>query len=91
MTKMVLALRYGIWLVVLVLITALSRAEAQQTPKLTPVNYGTITISALHWPYLIAEQEGMLQREGIEIKRVMGGTLRLLPRRSSQALRISRR
>jgi NitT/TauT family transport system substrate-binding protein len=28
----------------------------------------------LHWPYLIAEQEGMFQREGIEIKRVLGGT-----------------
>jgi NitT/TauT family transport system substrate-binding protein len=74
MTKMALTLRYATWFVVLVLITAVSRAEAQQTPKLTPVNYGTITISALHWPYLIAEQEGMLQRQGIEIKRVMGGT-----------------
>jgi ABC-type nitrate/sulfonate/bicarbonate transport system substrate-binding protein len=52
--------------------TPLNRAAAQQ--KLTPVNYGTITISALHWPYLIAEQEGMLQREGIEMKRVLGGT-----------------
>ena len=38
------------------------------------MNYGTITISALHWPYLIAEQEGMLQKEGMEIKRVLGGT-----------------
>ena len=74
MTKMALTLRYATWFVVLVVITAVSRAEAQQTPKLTPVNYGTITISALHWPYLIAEQEGMLQREAIEIKRVMGGT-----------------
>jgi NitT/TauT family transport system substrate-binding protein len=72
MTNIALTLRYGAWLVVLVLMTALSRAEAQQ--KLTPVNYGTITISALHWPYLIAEQEGMLQKEGLEIKRVLGGT-----------------
>lgn len=71
---MQLALRYGTWFALLVLITAPSRAEAQQSPKLTTVNYGTITISALHWPYLIAEQEGMLQKEGIEIKRVLGGT-----------------
>src|SRR4026209_1601842 len=67
-----MALRYRAWLVLLVLIIPASRAAAQQ--KLTPVNYGTITISALHWPYLIAEQEGMLQKEGIEIKRVLGGT-----------------
>ena len=67
-----LAVRYGICFALLVLITATNRADAQQ--KLTPVNYGTITVSALHWPYLIAEQEGMLQREGLEIKRVLGGT-----------------
>ena len=54
------------------LIIVAGYADAQQ--KLTAVNYGTITISALHWPYLIAEQEGMLQREGLEIKRVLGGT-----------------
>jgi ABC-type nitrate/sulfonate/bicarbonate transport system substrate-binding protein len=60
--------------VLLLLIAAENRAGAQQPAKLTPVNYGTITISALHWPYLIAEQEGMLQKEGIEIKRVLGGT-----------------
>ena len=63
---------HSAWLVLVVLTTPVSPAAAQQ--KLTPVNYGTITISALHWPYLIAEQEGMLQREGIEIKRVLGGT-----------------
>ena len=62
------------WLAALIGIIAASRSEAQPSAKLTPVNYGTITISALHWPYLIAEQEGMLQREGIEIKRVLGGT-----------------
>jgi len=67
-----MALRYSAWLVLLVLMIPASRAAAQQ--KLTPVNYGTITISALHWPYLIAEQEGMLQKEGLEIKRVLGGT-----------------
>jgi ABC-type nitrate/sulfonate/bicarbonate transport system substrate-binding protein len=74
MINMRLTLRYGAWFVVLVLLASVSRADAQQSPKLTPINYGTITISALHWPYLIAEQEGMLQKEGIEIKRVMGGT-----------------
>ena len=63
---------HSAWLVLVVWMTPVSPAAAQQ--KLTPVNYGTITISALHWPYLIAEQEGMLQREGIEIKRVLGGT-----------------
>ena len=67
-----LPFRYGTWLALLTLTIASSRADAQQ--KLTPVNYGTITISALHWPYLIAEQEGMLQKEGLEIKRVLGGT-----------------
>ncbi len=67
-----LPLRNGTWLVLLVLTTVPSRTDAQQ--KLTPINYGTITISALHWPYLIAEQEGMLQKEGLEIKRVLGGT-----------------
>ena len=74
MKKMAVTLQYLTWFVVLVLITSDSRADAQQSPKLTPISYGTITISALHWPYLIAEQEGMLQKEGIEIKRVMGGT-----------------
>jgi ABC-type nitrate/sulfonate/bicarbonate transport system substrate-binding protein len=58
----------------LILIISATGAQAQPSPKLTTVNYGTITISALHWPYLIAEQEGMLQKEGIEMKRVLGGT-----------------
>jgi ABC-type nitrate/sulfonate/bicarbonate transport system substrate-binding protein len=68
------ALKYGTWFALLILIIAPSRGAAQSSAKLTTVNYGTITISALHWPYLIAEQEGMLQKEGIEIKRVLGGT-----------------
>ena len=67
-------LRYATWFLLLVLMADPSRSEAQQGTKLTTVTYGTITISALHWPYLIAEQEGMLQKEGIEIKRVLGGT-----------------
>jgi ABC-type nitrate/sulfonate/bicarbonate transport system substrate-binding protein len=74
MTNTASALKHIFWFAVLVLITSTTRIEAQQTPKMTPINYGTITMSALHWPYLIAEQEGMLQKEGIEIKRVMGGT-----------------
>ena len=49
------------WFALLLLIMPVPCAEAQPSAKLTPVNYGTITISALHWPYLIAEQEGMLQ------------------------------
>ena len=69
---MQLPLRCSTWLALLILTAVPSRADAQQ--KLTPINYGTITISALHWPYLIAEQEGMLQKEGLEIKRVLGGT-----------------
>ena len=58
----------------LALMTLPNRVHGQQSPKLTTVNYGTITISALHWPFLIAEQEGFLQKEGIDFKRVMGGT-----------------
>jgi NitT/TauT family transport system substrate-binding protein len=68
------ALKYGTWFALLFLITAPDRGAAQQGAKLTTINYGTITISALHWPYLIAEQEGMLQKEGIDMKRVLGGT-----------------
>ena len=66
--------RYRAWFVLLILITSASRTQAQQSPKLTTVNYGTITISALHWPFLIAEQEGMLRKEGIKLKRVLGRT-----------------
>jgi NitT/TauT family transport system substrate-binding protein len=62
------------WVASLFLSLCVPRVGAQQSPKLTTVNYGTITISAFHWPYLIAEQEGMFQKEGIELKRVMGGT-----------------
>jgi NitT/TauT family transport system substrate-binding protein len=71
MTRLV---RHVACLTALIFIFSASRSEAQPSAKLTPVNYGTITISALHWPYLIAEQEGMLQKEGIEMKRVLGGT-----------------
>jgi len=64
----------GVCFTLLALTTLPNRAHGQQSSKLTTVNYGTITISALHWPFLIAEQEGFLQREGIDFKRVMGGT-----------------
>src|ERR1700693_3258048 len=65
---------YYLCFTLLALMTLPNRAHGQQSPKLTTVNYGTITISALHWPFLIAEQEGFLQKEGIDFKRVMGGT-----------------
>ena len=67
------AIRY-FWVAALLLTIPIGHIEAQQNPNLTVVNYGTITFSALHWPYLIAEQEGMFQKEGIELKRVLGGT-----------------
>jgi ABC-type nitrate/sulfonate/bicarbonate transport system substrate-binding protein len=49
------------------------RAQAQQNPKLTPVSYGNIVLTASNWPFLIAEQEGLFQKEGIDFKRVVGG------------------
>src|SRR2546430_17648235 len=50
-----------------------SRTHAQQNPKLTTVNYGNIVITATNWPFLIAEQEGMFQKEDIDFKRVING------------------
>ena len=47
--------------------------QAQQNPKLTPINYGNIVLTASNWPFLIAEQEGLFQKEGIDFKRVIGG------------------
>jgi ABC-type nitrate/sulfonate/bicarbonate transport system substrate-binding protein len=58
----------GICFTLLALMALPNRAHGQQSPKLTTVNYGTITISALHWPFLIAEQEGFLQKEGIDFE-----------------------
>lgn len=49
-------------------------AHAQQSAKLRTVNYGVITISALNWPFLIAEHQGMFQREGVDFVRVLGDT-----------------
>src|SRR6058998_2940297 len=64
---------YGVGFVLLMLMTSASRTHAQQNPKLTTVNYGNIVITATNWPFLIAEQEGMFQKEGIDFKRVIGG------------------
>jgi len=64
---------YGVGFVLLTLMTSASRTHAQQNPKLTTVNYGNIVITATNWPFLIAEQEGMFQKERIDFKRVIGG------------------
>lgn len=72
----------GLCLVLSLVLSLPNQVLGQQSPKRTTVNYGTITISAFHWPYLIAEQEGFLQKEGIDFKRVMAGTTTA----SSQAL-----
>jgi len=65
--------KYGVWFLAAILLISAHRTHAQQSPKLTPVNYGNIVITATNWPFLIAEQEGMFQREGIDFKRVIGG------------------
>ena len=57
----------------LLLLFSASRTQAQQNTKLTPVNYGNIVLTASTWPFLIAEQEGLFQKEGIDFKRVIGG------------------
>src|SRR5258707_8457043 len=67
------ALRLRAWITLLLLLIASDRTQAQQTPKLTPINYGNIVLTASTWPFLIAEQEGFFQREGIDFKRVIGG------------------
>lgn len=56
-----------------VLLIAIDGAQAQQNPKLTPINYGNIVLTASTWPFMIAEQEGFFQKEGIDFKRVIGG------------------
>src|SRR5947208_13528796 len=63
----------GVGVLRLTLISPASGAHAQQNPKLTTVNDGNIVITATNWPFLIAEQEGMFQKEGIDFKRVIGG------------------
>lgn len=67
------ALRRLPWAMLFVLLIATDGAQAQQTPKLTPINYGNIVLTASTWPFLIAEQEGFFQKQGIDFKRVIGG------------------
>ena len=48
-------------------------AHAQQSSRLTPINYGNIVLTASTWPFLIAEQEGFFVNESIDFKRILGG------------------
>ena len=59
--------------ILLALSIATAFAYAQQSPKLTPINYGNIVLTASTWPFLIAEQEGFFVKESIDFKRVIGG------------------
>jgi ABC-type nitrate/sulfonate/bicarbonate transport system substrate-binding protein len=67
------ALRHPARITLLLLLIVTDRTQAQQYPKLTTVNYGNIVLTASTWPFLIAEQEGFFQKEGIDFKRVIGG------------------
>jgi len=67
------ALRLRAWITLLLLLIVTHRTQAQQNPKLTPINYGNIVLTASTWPFLIAEQEGFFLNEGIDFKRVIGG------------------
>jgi NitT/TauT family transport system substrate-binding protein len=67
------ALRLRAWIALLLLLIVTHRTQAQQNPKLTPINYGNIVLTASTWPFLIAEQEGFFLKEGIDFKRVIGG------------------
>ena len=61
------------WLTVFCLSIAAGVAHAQQSSRVTPINYGNIVLTASTWPFLIAEQEGLFLKEGIDFKRVIGG------------------
>ena len=65
--------RPATWLSGVILLFWANPIHTEQTSKLTPVNYGNIVITATNWPFLIAEQEGMFAKEGIDFKRVIGG------------------
>ena len=67
------ALRLRAWITLLLLLIVTNRTQAQQNPKLTPINYGNIVLTASTWPFLIGEQEGFFLKEGIDFKRVIGG------------------
>ena len=43
--------------ILLVLLIATDGAQAQQNPKLTPINYGNIVLTASTWPFLIASRK----------------------------------
>jgi ABC-type nitrate/sulfonate/bicarbonate transport system substrate-binding protein len=66
-----LARAHRLGFALLLLLSSVPRTQAQQ--KLTSVNYGNIVLTASNWPFLIAEQEGLFQNEGIDFKRVIGG------------------
>src|SRR4030095_7884771 len=66
----------------LLLLSSASRSQAQQNPRLTTVKYGNIVPTASNWPCLIAGQERVFQREGIDHKRCSGGN----PSATTQAL-----
>src|SRR5678816_145019 len=57
----------------ILLVFSIAIAHAQQSSKLTPINYGNIVLTASTWPFLIAEQEGFFVKESIDFKRVIGG------------------
>jgi ABC-type nitrate/sulfonate/bicarbonate transport system substrate-binding protein len=61
------------WVIVFCLSTEVGVAHAQQSSRVTPINYGNIVLTASTWPFLIAEQEGFFLKEGIDFKRVIGG------------------
>jgi ABC-type nitrate/sulfonate/bicarbonate transport system substrate-binding protein len=63
----------GVWLTLLLLMISAAVAQGQQSSKISTVNYGNIVITATNWPFLIAEQEGMFQKESFDFKRVIGG------------------
>jgi NitT/TauT family transport system substrate-binding protein len=68
-----LARTHCIGFALLLILTSANQISAQQNPKLTLVNYGNIVLTASNWPFLIAEQEGLFQKQGIDFRRVIGG------------------
>ena len=59
-------------MVVLALFLAAAAPAAAQRPA-TEVNYGQITVSALNWPFLIAERQGFFAEQGIQLSKIVGG------------------
>src|SRR5678816_1316999 len=57
----------------ILLVFSIAIAHAQQSSKLTPINYGNIVLTASTWPFLIAEQEGFFVKESVDFKRIIGG------------------